>query len=131
MKWLRVFLIIGVIVVAVLAVLSMTKPDRKAHYDEIKGAVLKVVSKELNENQVLQPYAVMGTMKVLEATDELLQRGLIIHDHTYYNVGIIIYNDHLIPVSVGVLGKIHITFNEKDLDISKLVPLSRELFPKP
>jgi len=116
MKWLRVLLIFGVIVIAGLVVLNMTKPDRKAHYDEIKGAILEVVSKELNENQLLQPYATMGTMKALETTDELLTRALIIHDHTYYNVGIIIYNDHLIPVSIGVLGKIHLTINQNDLE---------------
>lgn len=116
MKWLRILLIIGVIVMAGLAVLNMTKPDRKAHYDEIKGAVLKVVSKELNENPVLQPYATMGTMKAMEATDELLSRALIIREHNFYNVGIIIYNDNLIPISIGFLGKIHLTINETDLE---------------
>ncbi len=124
MKWLRAILIIGVIVMAGLAALNLTKPDRQAHYDEIKGAVLKVVSKELNDNPVLQPYATMGTMKALEETDKLLARGLVIYDHTYYNVGILIYNDHLIPVSVGVLGRIHLTINPNDLDISNLLKLN-------
>ncbi len=116
MKWLRVLLIFGGIVIAGLAVLNMTKPDRKAHYDEIKGAILKVVSKEMNENPALQPYAILGTMKALETTDKLLTSALIIHDHAFYNVGIIIYNDHLIPVSVGVLGKIHLTISQNDLE---------------
>ncbi len=116
MKWMRVLIIIGVIVGAGLATLNITKPDRKAHYDEIKGAVLEVVSREMNGNPVLQPFATMGTMKALEVTDKLLARGLIIRDHTFYNVGIIIYDDHLIPVSIGVMGQIHLTINQSDLE---------------
>jgi len=115
MKWWRILLIIAIVVTAGLAALNMTKPDKRAHYDLIKGTILEVVSKELNENPVLQPYAATGTMKALEATDELLGRALIIHDHTYYNIGLIIYNDNLIPVTVGVLGKVHLTMNESDL----------------
>lgn len=115
MKWWRILLGIVIVVVAGLAVLHMTKPDRKAHYDMVKGAILEVVSKELNENPALQPYATMGTMKALEVTDELLGRALIVHDHTYYNVGVIIYKDQLIPVSVGMLGRVRLTMNTDDL----------------
>ncbi len=115
MKWWKLILILALMVAAVLVTLSMTKPDRTAHYDAVKKAVLEVVSKELNENPTLQAYATIGTMKALEATDELLTQGLILHDNTYYNLGLLIYEGHPIPVSVGILGQIHLTMNHQDL----------------
>ncbi len=116
MKWLKVLLALGIIVIAILATLHMTKPDRTVHYTALKTAVLEVVSKELNENPALQPYAAMGTMKALEATDDLLSRGLIIHEHTYYNLGLLIYEGQPIPVSVGILGQVHLTADQQDLE---------------
>jgi len=116
MKWWKVLLAIGALIVVALVVLMTTKPDRSAHYDAVKNAVLEVVSKELNENPALQPYAAMGTMKALEATDNLLTRGLVIRDRTYYNIGFVIYKDKLIPVSIGILGQIHLTMDQQDLE---------------
>ncbi len=115
MRWWKVLLALGILIAVALTVLSVTKPDRSVHYNAVKTAILEVVSKELNENPALQPYAAMGTMKALEATDELLSKGLIIHEHTYYNLGLIIYEDKLIPVSVGVLGQVHLTMDQQDL----------------
>ncbi len=115
MKWWKILLAIGVLIVIALTILTMTKPDRTAHYDAVKKVVSEVVSKELNENPTLQPYATIGTMKALEAADELLTQGLILHDHTYYNLGVLIYEGQPIPVSIGILGQVHLTMSHQDL----------------
>lgn len=99
-----------------LAVLAATKPDRTAHYEAIKKEVLVVVDKQINNNALLKEYAAMGTLKALNALDEYMGRYLILRDHTFYTVGVIIYKDQLFPVSVGVLGHVWLTVDEKDLE---------------
>ncbi len=116
MKWWKVLTSVAILVIIVLIVLMTTKPERTAHYSAVKSAIAEVVSKELNENPALEQFAAIGTMKALEATDELLTRGLIIHDHTYYNIGLIIYNGQPIPVSIGFLGQIRLTASQQDLE---------------
>ena len=60
-------------------------------------------------------YATIGTMAALNVIDEYLQRNFIVREHTFYTSGILVYNDMFIPVSIGVMGKVHLTVNEDDL----------------
>ena len=102
----RILIIVAFVVVALLVALSMTKPDRMAHYDAVKNMALKTVTAE---------YATIGTMAALNVIDEYLQRNFIVREHTFYTSGILVYNDMFIPVSIGIMGKVYLTVNEDDL----------------
>ena len=106
----------AVVVLIGLAVLAATKPDRASHYEAIKKEVLVVVDKQMNSNASLKDFAAMGTLKALNALDECMGRYLILREHTFYTVGVIIYKDQLFPVSVGALGHVWLTVDEKDLE---------------
>ncbi len=114
-KWKIIILAVVAIVTIASLTLTMSKPDRNAHYQTIKTEVAQVVSRELGSNPLFSDYAINGTMKVLEFTDELLTRGLIIHDHTFYNIGYLIYNGTPYPVTIGILGQVHLTLPETEL----------------
>ena len=111
----RILIIITFVVVALLVALSMTKPDRMAHYDAVKNMALKTVDHELTSNPLTAEYATIGTMAALNVIDEYLQRNFIVREHTFYTSGILVYNDMFIPVSIGVMGKVYLTVNEDDL----------------
>ena len=114
----RILIIVAFVVVALLVALSMTKPDRMAHYDAVKNAVknmaLKTVDHELTSNPLTAEYATIGTMAALNVIDEYLQRNFIVREHTFYTSGILVYNDMFIPVSIGIMGKVYLTVNEDD-----------------
>ena len=111
----RILIINTFVVVALLVALSMTKPDRMAHYDAVKNMALKTVDHELTSNPLTAEYATIGTMAALNVIDEYLQRNFIVREHTFYTSGILVYNDMFIPVSIGIMGKVYLTVNEDDL----------------
>jgi hypothetical protein len=117
-----------------MVTLTMTKPERPAHYDVVKGLALKTVDHELTSNPVTAEYAALGTMTALNKIDEYLQRNLIIREHTFYNSGVLIYKDYFIPVSIGVMGKVYLTVSEDDMkrviekpEIKQLLDLKKHL----
>ena len=54
-------------------------------------------------------------MTALNATDEYLNRNFLVFEHTFYNVGTILYQDMFIPVSIGFFGQVWLTVGEDDL----------------
>jgi len=132
LKRILLFALVGII--AVMVTLTMTKPERPAHYDAVKGLALKTVDHELTGNPVTAEYAALGTMTALNKIDEYLQRNLIIREHTFYNSGVLIYKDYFIPVSIGVMGKAYLTVSEDDMkrviekpEIKQLLDLKKHL----
>ena len=132
LKRILLFALVGII--AVMVTLTMTKPERPAHYDAVKGLALKTVDHELTGNPVTSEYAALGTMTALNKIDEYLQRNLIIREHTFYNSGVLIYKDYFIPVSIGVMGKVYLTVSEDDMkrviekpEIKQLLDLKKHL----
>jgi hypothetical protein len=132
LKRILLFALVGII--AVMVTLTMTKPERPAHYDAVKGLALKTVDHELTGNPVTAKYAALGTMTALNKIDEYLQRNLIIREHTFYNSGVLIYKDYFIPVSIGVMGKVYLTVSEDDMkrviekpEIKQLLDLKKHL----
>jgi hypothetical protein len=132
LKRILLFALVGII--AVMVTLTMTKPERPAHYDAVKGLALKTVDHELTGNPVTAGYAALGTMTALNKIDEYLQRNLIIREHTFYNSGVLIYKDYFIPVSIGVMGKVYLTVSEDDMkrviekpEIKQLLDLKKHL----
>ena len=114
MKW-KILLGFAIVAIIVMITLAMTKPDRPAHYDAVKGLALKTVDHELTSNPVTAEYAALGTMVALNMIDEYLQRNLIIREHTFYTSGVLVYKEWFIPVSIGVMGKVYLTVDEDDL----------------
>lgn len=123
----RILLGVAIIVVIVMAALAMTKPDRVSHYEAVKTMALKAVDHELSNNPETAEYAALGTVTALNMIDEYLKRNLLVYEHTFYNSGVLIYNDNFIPISVGVFNHVYLTFDEEDM---KRVIKMPEIIPK-
>ena len=106
---------ITLVVLMAMALAAMTKPERTAHYDTLKKSLMVVIEKVVNSHPLLQQYNAICTMTALEATDEYLKKDLLVYEHTFYNVGVILYQDMLIPVSIGLFGQVWLTVGEDDL----------------
>ena len=125
----KVLAILTIIVLAVVAMLAMTKPDRTAHYDALKSIVMNTVDKRIDKAPI--PYESLKTKAryiALGAADEYLKKNLVVYEETFYNKGIIVYEDYFILVSVGVMGHVFLTFDEQDVnklterfDVKKMV----------
>ena len=115
----KVLLTLTVVVMAVLIVMAMTKPDRTAHYDALKGVVLKTVEAKIDKVGEAIPFESLrtkGTYIALNAADEYLKNNLLVYEKTFYNKGVLVYEDYFILVSIGVMGHVFLTFDEKDLE---------------
>ena len=109
----RILIALAVVLAIVMATLAMTKPDRKAHYEAVKGMALKVVDHELSSNPLTKEHAAVGLMIALNEIDEYLQRNLIVYEHTFYTNGILLYKDMFVPISIGIFGNVYLTIDEE------------------
>ena len=95
-----------VLLIAIAIVLVMTCPDRSAHYEALKGIASEVINAEMNESQVEETMASIGTVLAVNVVDAYLKSNLIVRDHTFYNVGVITYDGDFRMVSVGVFNHV-------------------------
>ena len=123
----RILLIILCVVVVGLTALTMTKPEMSEHYDAVKIAVANVVDRELHENPQTVDFATMGTMSALNMFDDYLSKNLFVQDHTIYTVGVLMYQEMFLPISIGVLGQVHLTVSEDDLKKALKMPEIKEM----
>ncbi len=123
----KVILIVLCIVFVGLIVLAMTKPDRAEHYDIVKKTVANVVDRELHDNPQTAEFATMATMSTLNMLDEYLAKNLMVQDHTFYTTGMLMYQDMFFPISIGVLGQVHLTVSEDDLKEVLKMPEIKEM----
>lgn len=123
----KILLIILCVVIVGLLVLTMTKPDRSEHYNAVKIAVANVVDRELHENPQTVEFATMGTMTTLNMLDDYLSKNLFVHDHTFYTVGVLMYREMFLPISIGVLGRVRLTVSEDDLKEALKMPEIKEM----
>lgn len=109
--------LIGILLVVLMAMAlaATTKPEQTAHNDTLKKSLTSVIGKVVDSHPLLRQYNTISTMTALNATDEYLKRNFLVFDHTFYNVGTILYQDMFIPVSVGFFGQVWLTVDEDDL----------------
>ena len=123
----KILLIILCVILVGLVVLTMTKPGRSEHYDAVKMMVAKVVDRELHANPLTAEYATIGTVSALEKVDDYLSKNLMVQDHTFYTVGMLRYQEMFFPVSIGMLGQVHLTVSENDLKKALKMPEIKEI----
>lgn len=123
----KILLIISLFVVAALAVLAMTKPDWSEHYDVVKKTVANMVDRELHDNPLTAEYATVGTMSALNMLDDYLSKNLMMQDHTFYTIGLLRYKDMFLPISIGMLGQVHLTVSEDNLKEALKMPEIKEM----
>lgn len=111
----KILIGITLVVLMAMALAAMTKPERTAHYDTLKKGLTVVIGKVVESHPLLQQYNAISTMTALNATDEYLKRNFMVFEHTFYNVGTILYKDMFIPVSIGLFGQVWLTVGEDDL----------------
>lgn len=99
-------LFVIVLLIAIAIGLVMTCPDRSAHYEALKGIASEVINAEMNESQVEETMASIGTVLAVNVVDAYLKSNLIVRDHTFYNVGVITYDGDFRMVSVGVFNHV-------------------------
>ncbi|WP_028904273.1 MULTISPECIES: hypothetical protein [unclassified Prevotella] len=109
MKKLLVFLcILGVAAL----VLMVTKPDRQQHLDTIQTVVSKAVSAELRDYHIDGDLGSVVSMTATAGINQFLNSSLMVREHTFYNIGVISYDNNFQMVSVGVLNHVY-TLNEE------------------
>lgn len=104
------FLVFLLMLVVIGGVLMATCPDRETHREAVKGVLSEVVNKEMDEkasqNGIDGAMASIGTALAISAIDAYLGSNLILRDHTFYNVGVVSYEDDYRMVSVGILNHV-------------------------
>ena len=106
---------ITLVVLMTMALAAMTKPEPTVHYDTLKKGLAVVIGKVVDSHPLLQQYDAISTMTALNATDEYLKRNFLVFEHTFYNVGSVLYQDMFIPVTIGLFGQVWLTVDEDEL----------------
>lgn len=104
-------LVLIVLLVVVGVVLVATCPDRAAHKEAVMSVAKAVVNAEVSERVEDETMAAIGAMLGISAVDTYLDTYLLVRDHTFYNVGMVIYEGEPRMVSVGVFNHVF-TINE-------------------
>ena len=79
----------------------------------------EVINAEMNESNVEETIASIGTVLAINVVDAYLKSNLIVRDHTFYNVGVIIYKGDFRMVSVGVFNHVFTIDKETAREIIK------------
>ena len=113
------FLIVFLAVIA--GALIATCPDRNAHLEAIKSVVSEVANEEMDKqsNILTTGLASISTMLTINMADTYLKSNLIIRDHTFYNIGYIIYKDDFTMVSLGILNHVFTLDKETARELMK------------
>ena len=101
-KFLFFLFLLAVIAVSLMA----TCPDKKAHHEALKDVASKVINAEMLNSKIDESMASIGTMLAINVVDAYLSSNLILGDHTFYNIGIVIYKGEPQAVSVGVFNHV-------------------------
>ena len=112
----KILIILAIVVLTTMAALVMTKPDRRDHYDALKGVVTKVVEAQVDKTVPIEELKTKATTIALGAADAYLQHNLLVYEETFYNKGIIFYGDRSFLVSIGIMGHVFLIFDENDVE---------------
>ena len=107
----KLFVFLCILGVAAL-VLMVTKPDRQQHLDTIQTVVSKAVSAELRDYHIDGDLGSVVSMTATAGINQFLNSSLMVREHTFYNIGVISYDNNFQMVSVGVLNHVY-TLNEE------------------
>lgn len=99
-----------------MAVLAMTKPDGKEHYDAVKTVVMRVVEAKVDKMVSDEELRTLATYTALGAANEYLKNNMYVHENTFYNEGVLVYEGYFIPVSFGIMGRVFLVFGEDDVE---------------
>lgn len=116
MRLLKVLVAVALLVAVVLTALAVTKPDRIAHYQVVKNETARVVDRQLAKVPMLEGFTAPVTMAALNALDTYLARYLLVYDHTFYNVGILLLKDRRFMVTIGAAGHVWMLVKAEDLE---------------
>lgn len=106
-------LVLIVLLVVVGLTLVETRPSREAHKEAVMNVAKAVVNAEMSQKDMDETLAAIGTMLGISAVDVYLNTNLIVREHTFYNVGMIVYKEEPWTVSVGVFNHVF-TISEDD-----------------
>ena len=112
----KVLAILPIVILVVLAMLALTKPEKMAHYDALKSIVMKAVEAKVGKSVPSGSLRTQATYMALGEADKYLKRNLVVYEETFYNKGVLVYDGYLIPVSIGIMGHVFLTFNPQDVE---------------
>ena len=115
----KLWVIAAIVVLAgmvLMDVLAVTKPDRMEHYDSLKTVVMRAVEAKVDKMVSDEDLRTLATYTALGAANEYLKNNLYVYDNTFYNEGVLVYEDYFIPVSFGIMGHVFLIFGEKDVE---------------
>ena len=107
----KVLAILPIVILVVLAMLALTKPEKMAHYDALKSIVMKAVEAKVGKSVPSGSLRTQATYMALGEADKYLKKNLVVYEETFYNKGILVYDGYLIPVSIGIMGHVFLTFD--------------------
>ena len=112
----KVLITLVIVILALLAALAVTKPERTAHYDAVRAVVMKSLEAKVNKAVPNKHLRTQATYIALGAADDYLKKNLLVYEHTFYNNGVLVYKDFFIPVSIGIMGHVFLTFSANDVN---------------
>ena len=108
----KVLMSLTLVVIILVVVMAMSKPDSTAHYDEVKRFAMKVVDTEMNKKQIPEEYAMQATMEASDKVNSYLRSRMTVEDYAIASVALMKHQGSTYPIAIGAFGKVNILVGE-------------------
>lgn len=119
----KIFVFLTFVVIIVLVVMALTKPEPWEHQAAVRELAMKVVSQEVASVQLPKEmpaeFAEQVTEKGLDmamnAAGSFLQSNMQVEDYLVLSVGWVSYHGQTLPITVGTFGRVFVLADENDV----------------
>ena len=119
----KIFVFLTFVVIIVLVVMALTKPEPWEHQAAVRELAMRVVSQGMADVrmpvQLPEEYAKIGTEIAtdiaMDAAGNFLQTNMQVDDYLVVSVGWVNYHGQNLPVTVGTFGRVFVLVDEEDV----------------
>lgn len=119
----KVFVLLVVVFVALLVVTPFTKPSELEHYAAVRTVAMKVAAQKMASMPVPDALAdvasdehtSLGSTMAQSAIDGVMRQSFEVNDYVFASVGTVHYHGMNVPITIGILGKVHLLADESKI----------------
>ena len=108
----KVLVLLVFVVLSMMAVMALTKPDSNAHRHEVSRLALNMVHAELAHSQHSEEYVMKATTEAMNRVNTYLQDRLTVNDYVIVSVGMLDYHGNTYPITIGAFKKVYVLIGE-------------------
>ena len=108
----KIWILLGMILVVVLIVMALTKPDTIEHFIEVKRVARTELSHQLSDSIMLGEHATVVSVEVMGKVNAYVDSHMKVYDCVFFTLGMMRYQKMSVPTTLGVFDKVFFIVDE-------------------